>query len=257
MALAGAVIAFVPARHPARCLPEAAGTQPHGRGGQVTDGTSRPAARCSGWQCGRFTASPALAGGPLVSIGLRRATAVAISGPARRPASRPACPLHLKALAKPRARSTSPSGTRRSQANDDAASITTSSTPPRPRSTSPWSTSPSYDDTWEEHESGLSAASCPTLSSSRTSAPRPRSTPSLSFPSSPAWTPPLLDDATTWPGCSPTGKWRGPVCPALRRLAPIVFYNQNAFTKAGLDPADPPLTLPQDGGATRAQEVDG
>ena len=27
--------------------------------------------------------------------------------------------------------------------------------------------------------------------------------------------------------------------------APIVFYNQNAFTKAGLNPADPPLTLPQ------------
>jgi sn-glycerol 3-phosphate transport system substrate-binding protein len=27
--------------------------------------------------------------------------------------------------------------------------------------------------------------------------------------------------------------------------APIVFYNQNAFTKAGLEPADPPATLPQ------------
>jgi sn-glycerol 3-phosphate transport system substrate-binding protein len=27
--------------------------------------------------------------------------------------------------------------------------------------------------------------------------------------------------------------------------APIVFYNQNSFTKAGLNPADPPLTLPQ------------
>src|SRR5271170_8176932 len=27
--------------------------------------------------------------------------------------------------------------------------------------------------------------------------------------------------------------------------APIVFYNQNAFTKAGLNPADPPTTLPQ------------
>jgi sn-glycerol 3-phosphate transport system substrate-binding protein len=26
---------------------------------------------------------------------------------------------------------------------------------------------------------------------------------------------------------------------------PVVFYNQNAFTKAGLNPADPPLTLPQ------------
>ncbi len=27
--------------------------------------------------------------------------------------------------------------------------------------------------------------------------------------------------------------------------APILFYNQNAFTKAGLNPADPPTTLPQ------------
>jgi sn-glycerol 3-phosphate transport system substrate-binding protein len=27
--------------------------------------------------------------------------------------------------------------------------------------------------------------------------------------------------------------------------APIVFYNENAFTKAGLNPADPPATLPQ------------
>jgi sn-glycerol 3-phosphate transport system substrate-binding protein len=27
--------------------------------------------------------------------------------------------------------------------------------------------------------------------------------------------------------------------------APIVFYNENAFTKAGLNPADPPSTLPQ------------
>ena len=27
--------------------------------------------------------------------------------------------------------------------------------------------------------------------------------------------------------------------------APIVYYNQNAFTKAGLNPADPPLTLSQ------------
>jgi sn-glycerol 3-phosphate transport system substrate-binding protein len=27
--------------------------------------------------------------------------------------------------------------------------------------------------------------------------------------------------------------------------APIVYYNQNAFTKAGLDPNSPPLTLPQ------------
>jgi sn-glycerol 3-phosphate transport system substrate-binding protein len=27
--------------------------------------------------------------------------------------------------------------------------------------------------------------------------------------------------------------------------APIVYYNQNAFTKAGLNPASPPLTLPQ------------
>ena len=27
--------------------------------------------------------------------------------------------------------------------------------------------------------------------------------------------------------------------------APIVYYNQNAFTKAGLNPADPPTTLPQ------------
>ena len=27
--------------------------------------------------------------------------------------------------------------------------------------------------------------------------------------------------------------------------APILYYNQNAFTKAGLNPADPPTTLPQ------------
>ena len=27
--------------------------------------------------------------------------------------------------------------------------------------------------------------------------------------------------------------------------APILYYNQNAFTKAGLNPADPPATLPQ------------
>ena len=27
--------------------------------------------------------------------------------------------------------------------------------------------------------------------------------------------------------------------------APILYYNQNAFTKAGLNPADPPPTLPQ------------
>ncbi|HEY1828518.1 MAG TPA: ABC transporter substrate-binding protein [Acidimicrobiales bacterium] len=39
--------------------------------------------------------------------------------------------------------------------------------------------------------------------------------------------------------------------------APIVFYNQNAFTKAGLNPNDPPLTLPQLVSDARALKASG
>ena len=39
--------------------------------------------------------------------------------------------------------------------------------------------------------------------------------------------------------------------------APILYYNENAFTKAGLNPANPPPTLPADGRDAKALKASG
>ena len=103
-----------------------------------------------------------------------------------------------------------------------------------------------YDDTWQKYSAGLTNGQLPDvvqLADERTQA--------------------AIDTRSFLPVQSCMNAARYPTSDFLPRLlsywkvngvqwalpfavsAPIVFYNENAFTKAGLNPADPPLTLPQ------------
>ena len=104
----------------------------------------------------------------------------------------------------------------------------------------------SYDDTWQKYEAGLSNGQLPDAVQLRTSAPRPPSTPSPSCPVQSCMN--AAKYSTSDYLARPLNYWKvNGVQWALPFAvsAPIVFYNQNAFTKAGLNPADPPLTLSQ------------
>ena len=104
----------------------------------------------------------------------------------------------------------------------------------------------SYDDTWQKYEAGLSNGQLPDavqLEDQRTQAaidtqsflPVQSCMNAAKYSTSDYLARPL----NYW---KVNGvQWALPFAVS----APIVFYNQNAFTKAGLNPADPPLTLPQ------------
>ncbi len=104
----------------------------------------------------------------------------------------------------------------------------------------------SYDDTWEKYEAGLSNGQLPDavqLEDQRTQAaidtqsflPVQSCMNAAKYSTSDYLTRPL----NYW---KVNGvQWALPFAVS----APIVYYNQNAFTKAGLNPADPPTTLPQ------------
>jgi sn-glycerol 3-phosphate transport system substrate-binding protein len=104
----------------------------------------------------------------------------------------------------------------------------------------------SYDDTWQKYEAGLSNGQLPDavqLEDQRTQAaidtqsflPVQSCMNAAKYSTSDYLTRPL----NYW---KVNGvQWALPFAVS----APIVYYNQNAFTKAGLNPADPPLTLSQ------------
>ncbi len=104
----------------------------------------------------------------------------------------------------------------------------------------------SYDDTWQKYEAGLSNGQLPDavqLEDQRTQAavdtqsflPVQSCMNAAKYSTSDYLARPL----NYW---KVNGvQWALPFAVS----APIVYYNQNAFTKAGLNPADPPLTLPQ------------
>jgi sn-glycerol 3-phosphate transport system substrate-binding protein len=103
----------------------------------------------------------------------------------------------------------------------------------------------SYDDTWQKYEAGLSNGQLPDavqLEDQRTQAaidtqsflPVQSCMNAAKYSTSDYLARPL----NYW---KVNGvQWALPFAVS----APIVFYNQNAFTKAGLNPANPPLTLP-------------
>jgi sn-glycerol 3-phosphate transport system substrate-binding protein len=104
----------------------------------------------------------------------------------------------------------------------------------------------SYDDTWQKYEAGLSNGQLPDavqLEDQRTQAaidtqsflPVQSCMNAAKYSTSDYLARPL----NYWKVAGV--QWALPFAVS----APIVFYNQNAFTKAGLNPADPPLTLPQ------------
>ena len=104
----------------------------------------------------------------------------------------------------------------------------------------------SYDDTWQKYEAGLTNGQLPDavqLEDQRTQ----DAIDTQSF--LPVQSCMNAANYSTWDYLArPLDYWK--VNGVQRALpfavsAPIVFYNQNAFTKAGLNPADPPLTLPQ------------
>jgi sn-glycerol 3-phosphate transport system substrate-binding protein len=104
----------------------------------------------------------------------------------------------------------------------------------------------SYDDTWQKYEAGLSNGQLPDavqLEDQRTQAavdtqsflPVQSCMNAAKYSTSDYLARPL----NYW---KVNGvQWALPFAVS----APIVYYNENAFTKAGLNPADPPLTLPQ------------
>ncbi len=104
----------------------------------------------------------------------------------------------------------------------------------------------SYDDTWQKYEAGLSNGQLPDavqLEDQRTQAAIDTQSflPVQSCMNAAKYS---TSDYLT----RPLNYWKvNGVQEALPFAvsAPIVYYNQNAFTKAGLNPADPPLTLPQ------------
>jgi sn-glycerol 3-phosphate transport system substrate-binding protein len=104
----------------------------------------------------------------------------------------------------------------------------------------------SYDDTWQKYEAGLSNGQLPDavqLEDQRTQAAIDTQSflPVQSCMNAAKYS---TSDYLT----RPLNYWKvNGVQEALPFAvsAPIVYYNQNAFTKAGLNPANPPLTLPQ------------
>ncbi len=104
----------------------------------------------------------------------------------------------------------------------------------------------SYDDTWQKYEAGLSNGQLPAavqLEDQRTQAAIDTQSflPVQSCMNAAKYsTSDYLARPLNYWKVNGT-QWALPFAVS----APIVFYNQNAFTKAGLNPADPPLTLPQ------------
>jgi sn-glycerol 3-phosphate transport system substrate-binding protein len=104
----------------------------------------------------------------------------------------------------------------------------------------------SYDDTWEKYEAGLSNGQLPDavqLEDIRTQA----AIDTQSFLPGAVLHErgPLLHLGLPGPPPRLLEGERGPRSAPLRRVGPILFYNQNAFTKAGLNPPTRPATLPQ------------
>ena len=107
-------------------------------------------------------------------------------------------------------------------------------------------TQASYDDTWQKYESGLTNGQLPDavqLEDQRTQA----AIDTQSFlPVQSCMNAAKYSTSDYLP--RPLAYWKvNGVQWALPFAvsAPVLYYNQNAFTKAGLNPADPPTTLPQ------------
>ena len=104
----------------------------------------------------------------------------------------------------------------------------------------------SYDDTWQKYEAGLSNGQLPDavqLEDQRTQAAIDTQSflPVQSCMNAAKYsTSDYLARPLNYWKVNGT-QWALPFAVS----APIVYYNQNAFTKAGLNPADPPTTLPQ------------
>ena len=242
-------------------LPEAARAQPHRRRGQVSgaDRAARRPARVLGNSRMRTPRLPRLAAAALVvtsataatGLGRRRSAGAAPAGAA----SLPSC--NLKALANHKGVVDITFWESASEANlTTLQSITNAFNSSQSKVHVTLVTQAGYDDTWQKYLAGLTNGQLPDavqLEDQRTQA--------------------AIDTGSFLPvqSCMNAAKystsdylprplaywkvngvqWALPFAVS----APILYYNQNAFTKAGLNPADPPTTLPADG--DRRQDAQG
>ena len=248
VSLAGAVIAFVPLVILLLDLPEAARAQPHRR-----VPSSRPwphpsrALRVLGNEHADLSPLPTRRGRAVRHDAHAAPRRPPRSAAAPRRRGQPARAATSRRWPTTRAWSASPSGSPPRQANlPTLQAITNAFNSSQSKVHVTLVTQAGYDDTWQKYLAGLSNGQLPDavqLEDQRTQA----AIDTNSFlPVQSCMNAAKYSTSDYLP--RPLAYWKvNGVQWALPFAvsAPIVYYNENAFTKAGLNPADPPATLPQ------------